>query len=82
MLPFGLLLPEWTELPRVLYILGRREVRLRLRAVMRWVREPGARVSGGNELDADKVQAPGAIAAPGGGWRLFCAPTPAHTPDP
>ena len=49
---------------------------------MRWVREPGARVTGDRPLDAGKVQAPGIVRCrrPGGegndnageeGWRLF-----------
>ena len=38
---------------------------------MWWVREPGARIRPDRALDAGKVQAPGAVACPGGGWRLY-----------
>lgn len=37
----------------------------------RWIREPGARVVGGRDLDRSKVQAPCIVRAPGGGFRLF-----------
>ena len=37
----------------------------------RWHREPGARVEGSRDLDRSKVQAPGVVAAPSGGFRLF-----------
>ena len=36
-----------------------------------WTREPGPRVEGTRDLDASKVQAPGIIARPEGGFRLF-----------
>jgi hypothetical protein len=37
----------------------------------RWIREPGPRVEGDRPLDESKVQAPGVVALPGGGFRLF-----------
>eukprot|EP01052_Picozoa_sp_SAG31_P022245 SAG31_NODE_1760_length_7322_cov_2.480011_4_plen_238_part_00 len=43
----------------------------RRRRNMRWLREPGARVSPGRPLDIGKVQAPGVVRCPAGGWRLF-----------
>jgi len=36
-----------------------------------WSREPGPRVEASRDLDASKVQAPGIIERPGGGFRLF-----------
>ena len=36
-----------------------------------WTKEPGPRVAGDRPLDASKVQAPGVVALPGGGYRLF-----------
>ena len=36
-----------------------------------WIVEPGARVEGDRPLDQSKVQAPGVVALPGGGYRLF-----------
>ena len=36
-----------------------------------WIAEPGARVEGDRPLDQSKVQAPGVVALPGGGYRLF-----------
>ena len=37
----------------------------------RWRKEPGARIEGSRPLDRSKVQAPGVVALPGGGFRLF-----------
>ena len=37
----------------------------------RWQKEPGARVEGARGLDRSKVQAPGVVAVPSGGFRLF-----------
>lgn len=37
----------------------------------RWRKEAGARVQGSRELDSAKVQAPGVVAMPLGGFRLF-----------
>ncbi len=37
----------------------------------RWQKEPGARVEGSRGLDRSKVQAPGVVAVPSGGFRLF-----------
>ena len=37
----------------------------------RWQKEPGARVEGSRDLDRSKVQAPGVVAVPSGGFRLF-----------
>ena len=37
----------------------------------RWVKERGARIEGGRDLDRSKVQAPCVVRAPGGGFRLF-----------
>lgn len=37
----------------------------------RWRKEPGARVEGSRPLDASKVQAPGVVRLPTGGFRLF-----------
>lgn len=39
--------------------------------VRRWNKEQGARVEGSRDLDRLKVQAPGIVRAPGGGYRLF-----------
>jgi hypothetical protein len=36
-----------------------------------WTKEPGARVAGSRHLDRSKVQAPGVIRDPSGGYRLF-----------
>jgi hypothetical protein len=36
-----------------------------------WTTEPGARIEGDRPLDRSKVQAPGVVALPGGGYRLF-----------
>jgi hypothetical protein len=36
-----------------------------------WVNEPGPRVSGTRDLDRSKVQAPGVVRDPAGGFRLF-----------
>ena len=36
-----------------------------------WQIEPGPRVEGARDLDASKVQAPGVVAIPAGGFRLF-----------
>jgi hypothetical protein len=36
-----------------------------------WIRESGARVEASRALDSLKVQAPGVVANPQGGWRLF-----------
>jgi hypothetical protein len=36
-----------------------------------WRKEPGARLAGSRDLDRDKVQAPGIVRKPGGGFRLF-----------
>ena len=36
-----------------------------------WTREAGIRIEGTRDLDASKTQAPGVIARPGGGFRLF-----------
>ena len=36
-----------------------------------WRREPGPRITGGRGLDLWKVQAPGIVRRPEGGWRLF-----------
>jgi hypothetical protein len=38
---------------------------------LRWTTEPGWRVAGSRPLDASKVQAPGVVALPEGGFRLF-----------
>ena len=40
-------------------------------AALTWVKEPGVRVSGSRDLDWSKVQAPGIIHDPSGGYRLF-----------
>jgi hypothetical protein len=37
----------------------------------RWVKEPGPRIAGCRDLDHAKVQAPGVIEDPSGGFRLF-----------
>ncbi|MBT4097012.1 MAG: hypothetical protein HOM68_23750 [Gemmatimonadetes bacterium] len=37
----------------------------------RWVKEPGPRIAGSRDLDHAKVQAPGVIEDPSGGFRLF-----------
>jgi len=37
----------------------------------RWRTEPGARIEGSRPLDHSKVQAPGVVRLPGGGFRLF-----------
>ena len=37
----------------------------------RWKKEPGFRVRGTDDLDRSKVQAPGVVRRPGGGFRLF-----------
>ncbi len=37
----------------------------------RWRKEAGARVQGSRELDRSKVQAPGVVRLPNGGYRLF-----------
>ena len=37
----------------------------------RWIKEEGPRVRGSRSLDQDKVQAPGVVALPDGGYRLF-----------
>ena len=37
----------------------------------RWIKEPGFRVRGTRALDQSKVQAPGVVRRPGGGFRLF-----------
>ena len=37
----------------------------------RWTKEHGARLEGSRDLDRFKVQAPGIVRAPGGGYRLF-----------
>lgn len=39
--------------------------------VLTWIREPGARIAGSRELDSQKVQAPGVVRDPAGGFRLF-----------
>ncbi|MBT6147338.1 MAG: hypothetical protein HOH74_18020, partial [Gemmatimonadetes bacterium] len=36
-----------------------------------WIREPGTRVAGSRDLDRHKVQAPGVVPDPSGGYRLF-----------
>jgi len=36
-----------------------------------WLREPGPRITGSRGLDLWKVQAPGIVRRPEGGWRLF-----------
>ena len=42
-----------------------------MRMLDRWHREAGARVEPSRGLDASKVQAPGVVALPSGGFRLF-----------
>ena len=37
----------------------------------RWLKEPGARVKGSRPLDSSKLQAPGIVRIPTGGFRLF-----------
>ncbi len=39
--------------------------------LLHWHKEPGARIEGTRQLDRSKVQAPGIVAAPRGGYRLF-----------
>ncbi len=39
--------------------------------LLAWRKEPGVRVTGSRGLDRCKVQAPGVVALPGGGYRLF-----------
>ena len=39
--------------------------------LLAWRKEPGVRVAGSRGLDRFKVQAPGVVALPGGGYRLF-----------
>ena len=39
--------------------------------LLAWRKEPGVRVTGSRGLDRLKVQAPGVLALPGGGYRLF-----------
>ena len=41
------------------------------RRTLKWHREPGARVAGSRDLDRSKVQAPGVVRDPSGGYRLF-----------
>ena len=36
-----------------------------------WIREPGPRIEGTRDLDGMKVQAPGVVRIPSGGYRLF-----------
>ena len=38
---------------------------------LKWKKEPGSRVEGSRDMDLSKVQAPGIVALPGGGYRLF-----------
>ena len=38
---------------------------------LKWRKEPGPRVEGSRDLDSSKVQAPGIVALPGGGYRLY-----------
>ena len=38
---------------------------------LRWIREAGPRVAGSRDLDRSKVQAPGIVRDPSGGYRLF-----------
>ena len=38
---------------------------------LRWKKEAGPRVQGSRDLDQSKVQAPGIVALPGGGYRLY-----------
>lgn len=38
---------------------------------LKWTKEAGPRVEGTRDLDQSKVQAPGIIALPGGGYRLY-----------
>ena len=42
-----------------------------MRIMNHWRKEPGARVQGSRSLDLSKVQAPGVVRAPSGGFRLF-----------
>ena len=42
-----------------------------MKRVLAWRKEPGVRVTGSRGLDRFKVQAPGVVALPGGGCRLF-----------
>ena len=44
---------------------------MRTSILARWLPDPGWRVAGSRPLDASKVQAPGIVALPGGGVRLF-----------
>ena len=39
--------------------------------LLKWEKEPGPRVEGSRDLDKSKVQAPGIVALPGGGYRLY-----------
>lgn len=39
--------------------------------LVKWRKEPGARLAGARDLDRDKVQAPCIVRAPGGGFRLL-----------
>jgi hypothetical protein len=41
------------------------------RNTVQWTREPGARITGSRDLDRSKVQAPGIVRDPDGGFRLF-----------
>lgn len=48
----------------------------------RWKKEPGARVEGARGLDRSKVQAPGVVAVPSGGFRLFYTAVGPEKPFP
>ncbi len=37
----------------------------------RWCKEPGVRLQGSRDLDSSKLQAPGVVPIPSGGFRLF-----------
>jgi hypothetical protein len=42
-----------------------------LDSLLKWIKEAGPRVEGTRSLDQSKVQAPGVVALPGGGYRLY-----------
>ena len=47
-----------------------------------WTTEPGWRVAGSRGLDLWKVQAPGIVRRPEGGWRLFYTAVGPERPFP
>lgn len=48
----------------------------------RWRTEDGPRIAGSRPIDASKVQAPGVVPLPGGGFRLFYTGVGPGRPDP